>query len=74
MKLWHISQSHNYTYDTYDAAIVAAETEKEAKAYPVGSVGMYGSWAEPEYVTVSYLGEAAPNVKAGLVLGSFNAG
>jgi hypothetical protein len=31
MKLWLISQSYNNGYDTYDSAVVAAETEEEAK-------------------------------------------
>jgi len=31
MKLWIISQSVNRGYDTYDSAVVAAETEEEAR-------------------------------------------
>lgn len=35
MKLWLISQSVNCGYDTYDSAVVAAETEEEARhTYP----------------------------------------
>lgn len=35
MKLWLISQSTNTGYDTYDSAVVAAETEEEARhTYP----------------------------------------
>lgn len=35
MKLWLISQSENNGYDTYDSAVVAAETEEEARhTYP----------------------------------------
>ena len=35
MKLWLISQSENNGYDTYDSAVVAAETEEEARVmYP----------------------------------------
>jgi hypothetical protein len=30
MKLWLISQNDNDGYDTYDSAVVAAETEEEA--------------------------------------------
>lgn len=30
MKLWLISQNTNNEYDTYDSAVVAAETEEEA--------------------------------------------
>lgn len=39
MKLWKISQSVNYDYDTYDSAIVAAETEDEARMiHPEGKL------------------------------------
>lgn len=31
MKLWLISQRDNNGYDTYDSAVVAAETEEEAR-------------------------------------------
>lgn len=31
MKLWKIWQEQNQTYDTYDSAVVAAETEEVAK-------------------------------------------
>lgn len=35
MKLWLISQGVNNGYDTYDSAVVAAETEREAReTYP----------------------------------------
>lgn len=35
MKLWLISQNVNNNYDTYDSAVVAAETEDEARnIYP----------------------------------------
>jgi hypothetical protein len=31
MRLWIISQTDNDDYDTYDCAVVAAETEQEAR-------------------------------------------
>lgn len=31
MKLWLISQTYNNGYDTYDSAVVAAETEEDAR-------------------------------------------
>ena len=40
MKLWLISQSENSGYDTFDSAVVAAETEEEARhIYP-----SFGGW------------------------------
>lgn len=41
MKLWVISQTANDGYDTYDSAVVAAETEDEAKLiHPNGELGL----------------------------------
>lgn len=74
MKLWLISQEHNFDYDTYDSAVVAAKTEQDAVRVEVGTVGRYGSWVPPEYVTAVYLGEAVEGTSAGLILGSYNAG
>jgi hypothetical protein len=36
MKLWLISQDENDDYDTYDSAVVAAETESEARSIHPG--------------------------------------
>lgn len=85
MKLWKISQDENDNYDTYDSAIVAAETVEEARdIYPGGEenkavnwdrMDRYFPWARTrESVKVEYIGEAAPTIRAGVVLASFNAG
>ena len=38
MKLWLISQNVNCGWDTYDSAVVAADTEEEARnIYPSGN-------------------------------------
>ncbi len=78
MKLWLISQKVNTGYDTYDSAVVAAETEEQArKTSPaICSFRDYTleQWAIPEHVTVKYIGDADPSVAAGVVLASFNAG
>jgi hypothetical protein len=54
MKLWVIKQTENNSYDTYDSAVVAAETEDEAKRVKVGD---NYSWCSPEHVTAEYIGE-----------------
>ena len=78
MKLWLISQDANNDWDTYDSAVVAAETEGEARnIHPDGcTVGWNNhTWCKsPEQVSVKFLGEAAQDVCAGVVLASFNAG
>jgi len=79
MKLWLLSQSVNNDYDTYDAAVVAAETEEEARNTLPSEYSHWGeqgrNWAPtPDQVEVEYLGEAKEGTKAGAILSSFNAG
>lgn len=79
MKLFRISQDANNGCDTYDSAIVAASDAEAARAiHPNGSDrwdGWSPSWAPSlDQVSVEYIGEAADNVPAGVVLASFNAG
>lgn len=82
MKLWLISQDENPDYDTYDSAVVAAETEEEARltnpdgyGKPVDWARKYSTWASgPEHVKVEYIGEAKEGTKAGVICASFNAG
>ena len=40
MKLWLISQDQNSNYDTFDSAVVAAETEEAAARIIPGWAGM----------------------------------
>ena len=81
MKLWHISQEQHDSYDTFDSAVVAAETaELAAKIHPFGKVwpdwrdGPYPCWATDwQQVTVKEIGEASEGV-SGVICASFNAG
>jgi len=83
MKLYEISQSVNNNYDTYDSAIVAAESEDEARMINPdkmddedwdGEVGSWSAWCAAKDVDVEYIGEAKEGTKKGLILASFNAG
>lgn len=79
MKLWLISQDENTGYDTYDGAVVAAETEDEARMIiPGGDTWddpiRYSWCSTPDKVTVKLIGVAEPGTPAGVVLSSFNAG
>lgn len=74
MNLYLISQTVNSDYDTYDSAIVAADSEQEAKETQVGTYGNYGTWAAPELVSVQLIGTADESIKKGIILASFNAG
>ena len=81
MKLWLISQTENDNWDTYDSAVVAAETEEEAKMIdPSGAADIdwkykYSSWASsPDNVACVNIGEAIEGTLKGVVCASFNAG
>lgn len=85
MKLWLISQDTNTGYDTYDSAVVAAEDEVAAKlTHPSKYQGGwketgnkdrdYGAWTSKQNVKCKYIGEAAPDIEAGVICASFNAG
>lgn len=78
MKLFLIRQNVNNGYDTYNAAVVSAYDEEDAKTiHPNGweTVDQYSSdaWVDRlEDILVKYLGET--NEERGVVLASFNAG
>jgi hypothetical protein len=84
MNLYKISQTSNSKHDTYDAAIVCAETEAVARAtHPSGDPedapatwpGNYKSWCQTtDDVTVELIGTATLGTPEGVVLASFNAG
>jgi len=83
MKLFKISQSERGGYDTYDSAVVAAETEEEAALTypgiesdkPITEWDKYSGWASsPANVYVEYLGEASDGIERGVIVSSFNAG
>jgi len=84
MNLYLIEQDENVGYDTYDSAVVVAESEDEARHIcPPSANGTWkstsGSWASsPSNVSVKYLGIFVPidtSTDYGkVIVASFNAG
>jgi hypothetical protein len=82
VNLYRISQNHNRDYDTFDSAVVAAESEDAARVTDPGwrkEQGCEDMWGDywcdsPEQVKVELLGVAKDGIEAGVILGSFNAG
>lgn len=84
-KLWLISQTKVQDWDTYDSAVVVAETEDDARnthpgrgtlaeRFDAGLSRLYPDWAtDPSDVTAEYLGETDLEVGR-VVCASFNAG
>ena len=85
MNLYLIFQEKNDNYDTFDSAIVAARTKKEARMihpnenkydnnWDGKKDGHYGSWVNFEDVDVELIGVAKKGTAKGVVLASYNAG
>lgn len=79
MKLWFISQTKNNDYDTYDSAVVAAESEADAKMiHPSNGRDIrtenFPTWvSDPADVQCEYIGEAKDGTQKGVICASFNA-
>jgi hypothetical protein len=79
MNLYLISQDTNNNYDTYDSAVVAAETEEKARGtHPSrqnwdGKTSNFDDWVSVDKVIVKLIGIAQTD-KAGVICASFNAG
>lgn len=80
LKLYLLSQTANSEYDTYDSAVVVAESRAQAALiHPSGRDGTgafdKSSWVPSKILKVVEIGAAAPHLKAGeVVCASFNAG
>lgn len=81
MNLYLLKQSGHVCYDEYEGAVVAAETEDDArKIHPDGSrndrnpadrVGWCMDWESPDAVSVTLIGVAATDTREGVILASY---
>lgn len=85
MNLYLISQDVNTGYDTFDSAVVAAESEEAARnTFPHFGRGLcehprwvkhYGEWAaSPDQVKAELIGTAVEGTQPGCICASYNAG
>ena len=82
MNIYKIKQNANKDYDTYDSAVVIAESAQEAQQMqPEQDEPGFSpdsrefKWAVPEDVIVTYIGIADPAfTKPCVIVSSFNAG
>ena len=82
MKLYIISQEVNTGYDTYDSAVVAAESEEDAKTIhpggetePVREIDRhFYEWCGLAHVKVELIGVAVKGTKRGVIVASYKAG
>jgi len=82
MNIYLVSQDENTGYDTYDSFICYADTEEEAQNMLPSVYGdwenPFGTWcSSPDKASVTFLGTDLgidPDINAGVILTSFNAG
>ena len=81
--LYHISQTVNNNYNTYDSSVICAANATDAKNTHPQDGDLYSperelkwlrTWAIPEHVTAVVIGEAKSTQSTGVVCASFNAG
>jgi hypothetical protein len=82
MNLYLISRPGPYSYDEYEGAVVAAESEEAARrihpngapwdeAERIWSSSYGGGWTYPENVSAHFLGVAANGTEAGVILDKY---
>lgn len=80
LNLYLIMDDGSGGYDTYDSAVVAAETEEAARLMQPSGYGWTpdlrcGTWVRPEFVRVKLVGLADPSItEPRVICASFNAG
>ena len=81
MNLYRIMRNNFLGWDIYTGAVVAAESEDDARhIHPNKRIDYdwvadpldFGDWIAPEHVRVEYIGET--HLERGVVLASFKAG
>ena len=73
MNIYRLSQTVNNGYDTYDSAVVVADSEEAARETKFPSPDY--TWAQPADITVELIGIALPSYTEGTIIcASFNAG
>jgi len=79
MNLYLLSQGVNNGYETYDSAVVCAETEEKARFIHPDRHAIWDnhgieSWCEPKDVCVELIGIAVEGMKVGVVCASYSLG
>jgi hypothetical protein len=87
MNLYKLEQDWNSGYDTYDSAVVAAESSDDARTiHPAGDGEvtteypkenrwwLNGSWAPLSEIRATLIGVAEAAIERGVIVASYNAG
>ena len=74
MNLYFLTRNDDFCYGSFDALVVAAESEADALTIQPQSFGTSTSgsgWTRPENLAVRLIGVAAPGVERGVILASY---
>ena len=75
MNIYLLSRGGAWDYDEYDAFVVAATSDEEARLIASTDDRECGNaWMDPNFASCELIGRACSGIIAGVVLGSFNAG
>jgi len=75
MNIYLLERTDKWSYDDYDATVVIAENEEDAKKIEITYHSVIRwSWTTPNNIKATLIGTAMPDAKSGVVLKSFNAG
>ena len=72
MNLYFLTRNDDFCCGSFDALVVAAESEPDALTIQPQSVGTtLSGWTTPENLAVTLIGVAAPGVERGVILASY---
>jgi hypothetical protein len=76
MNLYLLERIGGTGWDQFDSFVVAAADSRQARKLTVARAGRYDrcDWGDPAEATCRKIGTARAGIKAGVVIGSFNAG
>lgn len=76
MNIYLITRKDLPGYDEFDSFAVASTDARSARAFANDAAGSYDNcnWASANDAKCRKVGTASPGVKAGILVGSFNAG
>jgi hypothetical protein len=75
MNIYHLSRVGRIDYGEFDAFVVVAPSEDEARKFANEKACDEGKiWTDNKLVTCEVVGRARSAIASGILLGSFNAG
>ena len=77
MNLYLLTRNDDWCYESFDALVVAAESEADAitiRPKSRDTTAPCSGWTTPQNIAATLIGVAALDVERGVILESYNAG